>query len=490
MEILTTIKIGLAKLLITPLILLMGVAGYPIQAPLAVNNNQSFGAFNPSAGGTYRLQSSIGTTDTSVSLSSFKEPISGAPLTMTYMNTSIAYATIDPQNTSRKELISFTGVTQNADGSALLTGVTRGLSFNYPFTASSTLRQAHPGQSILILSDSPQLFSEYATKQNYQEISGPWLFSSLPTTSVACTSGLQFCNKTYIDGLALQGAPTSTENTLGLVELGTAAEASASTASSTEGRPLVLLTRYATSTPMPSTWGSVIPVTNASGQINSLFIATSSSYTWTGSTTFKTATTSFGATTSISAIANIAPLRLNGVDYGFPGTSGLSGQTLQTDGNGNLSWAGPLRYTLASTSAIVFGGNTYGTSTGLSVPQNVMKASSTIQVVGHLGATSAGTCTVYIRNSSGATFVSATAGNGTASTTGRFDFIVQNNGTEGSQRSIGTVIHSTIAGVGTTTPISGSSGISTLAATSYHIVGQSVSNADCTLINFSMIIEP
>lgn len=155
------------------------------------SDEDTFGAFNPVGGQTYRLKTSIGTTDTTILLSSFKEPITGNNITMTTLNSDIGYATIDPQSSSRKEFVSFTGITQNSDGSATLTGVSRGLSFQYPFTASSTLRQSHPGQSILILSDSPQFFAEYARLRSDETITGYW---SAPSP----TSGSHLATRDYV----------------------------------------------------------------------------------------------------------------------------------------------------------------------------------------------------------------------------------------------------------------------------------------------------
>lgn len=172
----------------------------------------SLGAFNPSGGGTYRLQSSIGVSNTSIRLSSFKEPISNIPYTMTYLNSAIGYGTLDPQSPTRSEFVSFTGITQNSDGTATLTGVTRGLSRSFPYTASTTLAVPHPAQSIFILSDSPQLFTEYAVKQNDETVTGSWSFpyptaSTSPATrgfvlaTLAGTSTLSF-DKTVVAGTA------------------------------------------------------------------------------------------------------------------------------------------------------------------------------------------------------------------------------------------------------------------------------------------------
>lgn len=139
--------------------------------------------FAPSGGSTYRLGASISSTDTSIRLASFLEPISGTPYTMALMNTDIAYGTIAPQ-TSQSEFISFTGITQNADGTATLTGVVRGLSRSYPFTTSATFKLPHSGQSTFILSDSPQEQTEYAIKRNAETVSGDWTFTGNTTFTV------------------------------------------------------------------------------------------------------------------------------------------------------------------------------------------------------------------------------------------------------------------------------------------------------------------
>ena len=165
--------------------------------------SQNLGAFNPAGGLTYRLQTSAGSTDTSIRLSSFLNR-SGLPLTMSLLNTSVGYGTLDPQNPTRSEFISFTGITQNSDGTAILTGVTRGRSDIYPFTASTTQRLAHSGQSIFILSDSPQLFGEYSVKQNAETISGLWTHSGgiLTTASSTFTSTLTSTGSTYLPNIA------------------------------------------------------------------------------------------------------------------------------------------------------------------------------------------------------------------------------------------------------------------------------------------------
>jgi hypothetical protein len=187
---------------------------HPVQAPQAPAQTpaeqapaaQQLGAFNPSGGGTYFIRSSAGTSDTSITLSSFKEPISNTPYTMSYLNTGIAYGTLEPQTPTRTEFISFTGITQNSDGSALLTGVSRGLSrtpAGQSCTASTTLASRHPGQGIFILSDSPCLFAEYAVKRNDETVTGSWTFSDPTAAQNPAT-------KNYVD-THINGGTVSTD---------------------------------------------------------------------------------------------------------------------------------------------------------------------------------------------------------------------------------------------------------------------------------------
>ncbi len=137
--------------------------------------------FHPFGATTYNLSGSISSTATSITLSSFLEPVTLTPYTMVLLNTDIAFATIAPK-TANSEFISFTGITQNANGTATLTGVTRGLAKKYPFTTDSSYKLPHSGQSQFIISDAPQLFEEYAVKSNDETITGQWTFNSFPIT--------------------------------------------------------------------------------------------------------------------------------------------------------------------------------------------------------------------------------------------------------------------------------------------------------------------
>lgn len=165
--------------------------------------------FYPAGGGTYNLGSSIGSTDTTILLSSFTDPATGVAITMATMNTSIAYGTIGPK-TSSSEFISFTGITQNADGTATLTGVTRGLNKQYPFTTNSAYKFPHSGQTIFILSDAPQVFQKFASVDNDITINGLWTFVQTP---VGLNPGAVQDASTTVKGIGkLSVAPVSATN--------------------------------------------------------------------------------------------------------------------------------------------------------------------------------------------------------------------------------------------------------------------------------------
>jgi hypothetical protein len=311
---------------------------------------ESLGAYNPTGGGTYRLKTSIGTTDTTISLSSFKEPVSLIPYTMAYLNTAVGYGTLDPVNSSRSEFISFTGITQNADGSAVLTGVTRGLSRSYPYTASSTMRQAHGGQSIFILSDSPQHFGEYAVKQNDETITGHWTFTNFPVT--ASTS---FASETVV----------------GAVELATGVEAASSTESGGTGYRLALPTSISTSTAPAS--GSYVVVTGADGDIDGGFISTTSvtqyAVSYSSTTVYTATTTAHSAVYTYTKASGVKFIRVEVVGGGGGGggadATASNGRTAGGGGAGGYGREAIIASALSATTSVTAGtSGTGGSSTG------------------------------------------------------------------------------------------------------------------------------
>lgn len=159
----------------------------------------------------YLSGNGIAASDTSITLKSFKFPNSGDTILMTDFG-DIGYGTLEP-GTSRREFISFTGVTQNGDGSATLTGVTRGLDAAAPYTSVAGLKKGHAGNSLFRITNTPQLYDELAAKDNDETITGTWTFSTsaFPKMSDSTTSPVndaEFVTKKYVDDTA-GGTPVS-----------------------------------------------------------------------------------------------------------------------------------------------------------------------------------------------------------------------------------------------------------------------------------------
>lgn len=237
-------------------------------------------------------------------------------------------ATIQPGNSSGKqEFVSFTGVTQNSDGTAQLTGVSRGLERTSPYTASTTLQTSHGGGTKLVISNSPPCFYEnYVTINNAETISSIKTFASTtaPRYDASYTaSGYEFVPFNQLNDVVVGDVGTSTESALGLVELATKSEQAISTASSTAGAPLVLTSREADATYDGAKTNQVV-VTGGSNTIDANYIATSSDYTWSGSSDHTGSFTINNASTTIISSATTTIANNVGIATTSPQLNSLS----------------------------------------------------------------------------------------------------------------------------------------------------------------------
>lgn len=173
----------------------------------SLEDNAIFGSVLPIAGTTYNLSGAgISNSATTIVLQSLTLTQIGYPIQDSELSDTF-YITLEPGSRSKQEIVSCTTVTQNANGTASLTGCTRGLSPITPYTASSSLRFSHAGGSQVIFSDPPQLFNLYAAKENNETITGSWLFPSP-------VSGSNPATKTYVDSLAFGGSVTTDRVTI------------------------------------------------------------------------------------------------------------------------------------------------------------------------------------------------------------------------------------------------------------------------------------
>ncbi len=178
---------------------------------------------------------------TSITLKSFTQ-IDGTLLTMTDFG-SVGFITLEPGNSTLEEQISFTGVTQNANGTATLTGVSTILMV-HPYTATSGLAQTHAGSTTAVVSNTSGFYDRLTSKNDDETITGVWTFTNpnyprMDTDSPDPTDNEQLVPKSYVDNVVVSGAPDANTTTKGLVEIATQAEEDAGTATGGTGASIV-----------------------------------------------------------------------------------------------------------------------------------------------------------------------------------------------------------------------------------------------------------
>lgn len=241
---------------------LFGYTPQPTYTPIEPVADDSLGrAVNPVATNNYVIAGSgISSSATSITLTSFTVPVSGVPYTMANFGDGVSakgYLTIEPGSRTRQEIVSFTGVTQNSDGSATLTGLSRGLLPFSPFTASSSYAVAHNGGSQVTVSNPPQLYDAIYN---------------------------------YVDNATTSGAVDGTTLAKGIYETASGLEAASTTqtGAGNTSATLVLTTLISTST---GGTAYTVPVTSSTGKLDGRFCCS-------GTTTFTDSVVGVGAAPS------------------------------------------------------------------------------------------------------------------------------------------------------------------------------------------------
>lgn len=161
--------------------------------------------------------SGVTSSATTVVLQTFATP-DGTLITDADLGT-INYCTFEPGG-SKEEIFSFTNVTQNANGTATLTGVVRGLKFVSPYDADSALRQQHSGGSIVVLSNNPQMLDEFLSASNDETITGEYTYTSTKQpkydTHPTFTDDEALVDKKYVDETAIAGGADASTTVKGI----------------------------------------------------------------------------------------------------------------------------------------------------------------------------------------------------------------------------------------------------------------------------------
>jgi len=294
----------------------------------------------------YLAGSGVSSTATSIILTSMKLPDGSTTIAMTDFG-AIGYATLEP-GTEREENISFTGITQNANGTATLTTVVRGLNFVAPYTTVAAYRQAHAGGTAAVISNSAPFYNEMLAKDNDETITGVYTFTSTAIAvydaAPAFSTDQEIITKKYADDLAIAGAPDSNATTKGLLELATIAEASAQTAAG-GGDTTAALAITTALTSNTSAAAQLIPVTDADGDIPVEFMELDATWAFTGPMTASSTVDILTATNwSLGSVAYTGSMAtLNEADTFFTSTD-ISAAEAETLTSASTSDASALHY--------------------------------------------------------------------------------------------------------------------------------------------------
>lgn len=139
--------------------------------------------------------------DTSVVLKSMKD-IDGNSLSMATDFGTIGFGTLSPGNGTLEEQISFTGLTNNANGTTTLSGVSSVL-FVYPYTKTSGLLKTHAGSTPFVISNTSGFYDNFANKNDDETINQTWTFTPAKnpnySSQPATFAGLDLIDMQFVD---------------------------------------------------------------------------------------------------------------------------------------------------------------------------------------------------------------------------------------------------------------------------------------------------
>lgn len=298
----------------------------------------ALGAVTPVGSTQFTLAGAgVNSTQTTIPLASFTTP-DGRPLTMAMFGT-IGYGALEPQTTAKLEDVTFSGITQNTNGSATLTGVTRGNDFVTPYAASTTLAHSHAGGATFILTNTAGFYTQFASVNNAQTISGIWTYGSTSPPRYdadpiwANFSTQVLADVSYVNSVVASGAANASETVKGIIQLATGAQAALGTSAGSTGARLVVPNSLATSTPNAITPVGSFPTTAAiGGKLSQLWLNLTQAFSFSGGLTSTATTTLAGSNVNSNALV------INTVPYSFP-SSGVSSSTVWTfDANGKATY--------------------------------------------------------------------------------------------------------------------------------------------------------
>lgn len=123
-----------------------------------------------------QLYSSISGSDVTCRISPYPVDVqTGAKLAFSDFGTNPTL-TADPKVKDYEEIMGFTGIIDNGDDTATLTGLTRNLLGKFPYYTPTGTGKQHGANSTIVFSNNPEQEGRAAFKENNETITGVWLF--------------------------------------------------------------------------------------------------------------------------------------------------------------------------------------------------------------------------------------------------------------------------------------------------------------------------
>jgi hypothetical protein len=191
----------------------------------------------------------------------------------------VGYGVFEPK-TAREEWFTFSSANMATAVTGGLTITARGLIRTAPYTTEATARKFNheSGSQVLLYTNSPAFYDDFANKDNDETITGLWTFPTganypvVGSSYSAPTSNLQIVTKQYADGLAIAGAPDGSTTVKGIFEEATVAEQGSATATGATGARLVPANANLVKTSSGASDENKIAVLDASGTFANGFI--------------------------------------------------------------------------------------------------------------------------------------------------------------------------------------------------------------------------
>ncbi len=164
--------------------------------------------------------------DTTLIITSPFAQIAGTLFAMTDFGTK-GYGTCEPGTQLIEESVTWTGVTQNANGTATLTGVSTQLMVA-PYTETAGVKFSHAGGTKFVVTNTAGFYDNFANKSDDETIVNKWTFPTngnwpiVDNSATLPSADAQLATKKYVDGVAIAGAPNASDVTKGITFLSSA----------------------------------------------------------------------------------------------------------------------------------------------------------------------------------------------------------------------------------------------------------------------------